>query len=430
MDAATPLQDLRFAVLDTETTGLLPKTDRVVEAAVVWVAPGREPELAFESVINPERDVGPTRIHGLRAADVQAAPRFGEIASELVSSLDRLVWVGHNLSFDLRFLGAEFGRLGGRLPAVPTACTLQLSRRFIESARGHRLQWACEACGIPVDGAHSAAGDAWATAQLLTRLIDSARSRGLRTAGEFLRELPNPASWSIGARWPARREALIRARARAAADRDRLDFIPSLLARLPPPSEAEDLTAPGADLYLDLLDRVLADRIIDADERHTMTEAVEQWGLSRGTVLGVHHAYMRRLVRQAWADKVITPAEEKDLRAVAQLLAMPDDRLRDMIQAEKGSANAQAAAPTRRYVGKAVCFTGDFEGPDGRGMKRAEAEQLARAHGVDVKSGVSKKLDALVLADPNSQSGKATKARKYGVELVAEHVFWRDLGLA
>ena len=206
------------------------------------------------------------------------------------------------------------------------------------------MEWACEACGIPLAQAHSAAGDAMATAHLLRHLLENALCRGVRSAGEFLRELPVPASWRIDGRWLPRRAAVVRARAKAQAEQATFSFIPSLLSRLPLPTEAEDLVEPGADLYLDLLDRVLADRIIDAQERRTINEAVDQWGLSYAAVTGAHHSYMRRLVRQAWADGVITPAERRDLLTVSQLLAIPESVLHDMLQAERGVPSEGAGA--------------------------------------------------------------------------------------
>lgn len=42
---------------------------------------------------------------------------------------------------------------------------------------------------------------------------------------------------------------------------------------------------------------------------------------------------------------------------------------------------------------------------------------------------VTKKLDLLVVADPLSQSGKAKKARKYGVRIMHDAVFWKILGI-
>ena len=62
-------------------------------------------------------------------------------------------------------------------------------------------------------------------------------------------------------------------------------------------------------------------------------------------------------------------------------------------------------------------------------IDREFAHSLAIEKGLIVKKGVSKKLDLLVVADPNSQSSKARKARDYGVKIIAEAVFWRNIGV-
>jgi DNA polymerase III subunit epsilon len=68
----------------------------------------------------------------------------------------------------------------------------------------------------------------------------------------------------------------------------------------------------------------------------------------------------------------------------------------------------------------------DFEttGFSPRKGDRIFAQKIAIEHGMVIKSGVSKGLDYLVTADPNSLSGKSLKARDYGVKIIAEPVFW------
>jgi NAD-dependent DNA ligase len=54
---------------------------------------------------------------------------------------------------------------------------------------------------------------------------------------------------------------------------------------------------------------------------------------------------------------------------------------------------------------------------------------MAAAAGLVIRSGVSSKVDILVLADPDSQSAKARKAAELGIRRIAEPVFWRMLGV-
>ena len=81
--------------------------------------------------------------------------------------------------------------------------------------------------------------------------------------------------------------------------------------------------------------------------------------------------------------------------------------------------------------GKTVCFTGELQTSiNGHPITREIAEALAQQAGLVVANTVTKKLDILVVADPNTQSGKAKKARDYGIRILPDAVFWRLIGIA
>ena len=61
-----------------------------------------EPTDEYETLINPERDVGPVGIHGITASMVEAAPTFPEIITTLAHRLHGAILIAHNLSFDAR----------------------------------------------------------------------------------------------------------------------------------------------------------------------------------------------------------------------------------------------------------------------------------------------------------------------------------------
>ena len=112
-DATAP-NAFSFAVLDIETTGLFPtKHDRIIEVAVVRLDGNGDPLDEFATLVNPERDVGPTRIHGISTRDVLNAPVFREIAGDIIARIAGTVLVAHNARFDCDFLWAEFARLAG-----------------------------------------------------------------------------------------------------------------------------------------------------------------------------------------------------------------------------------------------------------------------------------------------------------------------------
>jgi hypothetical protein len=122
---ALPLDAAPFAVVDVETTGFKPGLDRIVEIAVFHVH-GADAYVAFESVVNPDQPVGASEVHGLTDECVSKAPRFHEIAGELLRSLCQHVIVGHNVAFDLRFLVAEFDHVGVHVqaPWIDSTCSL------------------------------------------------------------------------------------------------------------------------------------------------------------------------------------------------------------------------------------------------------------------------------------------------------------------
>ena len=103
-----------IAVIDVETTGLNPfRSERIVEVGAMLMSDGGEVVGEFTSLVNPERDVGLTRIHGISAADVAEAPRFSEIAhafAEFLSPASAIA--GHNVRFDGFFKGHTLSHSG------------------------------------------------------------------------------------------------------------------------------------------------------------------------------------------------------------------------------------------------------------------------------------------------------------------------------
>ena len=164
------LASCEFAVLDLETTGFNALgNDRIVEIAVVHVGPDHRIQAEYCSLVNPGRDLGATHIHGITGSDMREAPSFVDVADDLIAWLAGRVIVAHNAPFDLRFLHAEFARLGHELPELAAVDTLALT--------GLRLDLACRSYGVDLRQAHTALGDARATAGLFRALLET-RFRG------------------------------------------------------------------------------------------------------------------------------------------------------------------------------------------------------------------------------------------------------------
>ena len=166
-----PAPAARFAVLDVETTGLEPQRERILELAIVH-ADERGRELGrWSTRIDPGVPVRATHIHGITDADVAGAPRFSDLAISIGTALQDLVLVAHNAEFDVEFLRAEFARAGLPMPRFSTYCTLQGSTLYLPQLRRRTLAECCAALGVTHQRAHSALGDAAATAGLLERFL-------------------------------------------------------------------------------------------------------------------------------------------------------------------------------------------------------------------------------------------------------------------
>ncbi|GAA2129530.1 hypothetical protein GCM10009760_00820 [Kitasatospora kazusensis] len=156
-----------YAVVDVEATGRSPWRHRVVEVAVVLLDAALRTEGEFATLIDPLGPVGPTHVHRIEQADVVGAPRFREVAPHLLEQLAGRVLVGHHVTCDQAFLEREFARIGVPLPAVPLLCTMHLARGHLQEAGGYGLAACVAAAGLGGYPAHTALGDARATADLL-----------------------------------------------------------------------------------------------------------------------------------------------------------------------------------------------------------------------------------------------------------------------
>ena len=165
------LPPLPFAGIDVETTGLRPRNDRVIELAVVRCDPSGSPISEWSTLVDPGRDPGPTRIHGITPADLVGAPTFAEALPDLLHQLGDAIVVAHNLPFDSAFFANEFRRAGVEPHRGYGLCTLELARIVLADQSGFSLAACAESLGIAHLGAHRALADTRVTALLLQALI-------------------------------------------------------------------------------------------------------------------------------------------------------------------------------------------------------------------------------------------------------------------
>jgi DNA polymerase III subunit epsilon len=123
----------REIILDTETTGLDSRIDRVIEIGGIEMVNRFPTGRTFHVYIHPEdRDVHPEAeaIHGISMSSLKDKPKFREIAAEFAAFIDGARLVAHNAGFDTAFINAEFARLGfAPVASERVVDTLAIARR-------------------------------------------------------------------------------------------------------------------------------------------------------------------------------------------------------------------------------------------------------------------------------------------------------------
>ena len=193
---ATALSDCTFAVVDVETTGgRAGKGDRITEIAIFTMCNGAI-EPAFETLVDPERPI-PRFVSALtRITDemVRGQPRFADVADRVADTLAGRVFAAHNARFDWAFLARELRRTRQVVIEGPRVCTVQLARRLVPGLRSRGLDSVARYFGVEIADRHRAAGDAYATAMILSNLLGLAEDLGVRTLDDLqhMRRRPRP----------------------------------------------------------------------------------------------------------------------------------------------------------------------------------------------------------------------------------------------
>ena len=161
-----------YSVIDVETTGLSATGgDRVLEIGIARLDEKGRIEPVLDTLVNPQRPVTATHVHGIDAEMVADAPLFRDILPLIDDVLAGTVISAHNAGFDLGFLREEYRRAGVKLPFIRPACTLIMARRYLASLPSKSLESCRRHLGISDEGAHNALADAMAAAALLRHFL-------------------------------------------------------------------------------------------------------------------------------------------------------------------------------------------------------------------------------------------------------------------
>jgi DNA polymerase-3 subunit epsilon len=199
-----PIGEVSYVVIDTELTGLDEKRDSIVSMAAIRMVGGRiDFDDVFYRLVNPEAALTAESviIHGITPSDVHEKPDIKTVLEEFLRFCGDDVIVGHCVPIDLAFINKEMKRVFGsplRNPVVDTSALYEWIRKRDSSARHWPYAFSDSGLfeiaayfGIPVNGAHNAAMDAFITAQIFQRFLPTLVSGGVTGIGELL-SIGNP----------------------------------------------------------------------------------------------------------------------------------------------------------------------------------------------------------------------------------------------
>ena len=127
---------LKQIILDTETTGLDPKSGhRVIEIGCIEIINRKFTGEQFHVYLNPDResDEGALAIHGLTTEFLSDKLRFSDVYEDFIHFINDSELLIHNAEFDIKFLDHEIRLLSKDLPNISSCVskvtdTLQIAR--------------------------------------------------------------------------------------------------------------------------------------------------------------------------------------------------------------------------------------------------------------------------------------------------------------
>jgi DNA polymerase-3 subunit epsilon len=182
--------DMNYVIVDVETTGGHTKDSKITELAM-YKHDGHQLIDHFQSLVNPEQAIPEfiVRLTGITDKMVENAPKFYELAKQILEFCEGCIFVAHNVAFDYGMFKSEYKRLGFEF-RMPQLCTVRAARIVLPGHASYSLGKICADLGIPNAARHRADGDAKATAALFSILIQKDKNQ-LQT---FVQDVLNPKS--------------------------------------------------------------------------------------------------------------------------------------------------------------------------------------------------------------------------------------------
>ena len=197
----TPADEVRFILLDSETTGLDPRKDRLITIGAVSVIGGEVLlEDRFEALLRVEYNSSAVTVHGVTREESQAGLEEPVALEQFLDYLKDGIIVGHHIKHDVDTFDAGYERHWGfqmsnrHLDTMALALLLESDGAFVgqDPFRSFSLDELCDRFGVIPHDRHTAPGDAFMTALVFQRLLRYAKRMGRTTLGQISEPPPEP----------------------------------------------------------------------------------------------------------------------------------------------------------------------------------------------------------------------------------------------
>ena len=195
-----PVEIVRFVVLDTETTGLDPRRDRIITIGAVAVY-GSEIYLddSFEAMLRIAYNNASVTVHGITRDEASEGMPEPEAVEQFLDYLKDGVIVGHHIGHDIEALNCACDRHFGMTLKNRSLDTMDLTLHLKDAGafegrampEGFSLDSLCDMFRIVAHDRHTAGGDAFLTAQVLLCLLRAARGTKRSTLGALCEPYPH-----------------------------------------------------------------------------------------------------------------------------------------------------------------------------------------------------------------------------------------------
>lgn len=183
------IEEVEFAIFDTETTGLEPESgDRIVEIAAIRLK-GKQKIATFHSLINPDKPISEAAfaVNRISRQMLTGAPKMQEVMPKFLDFIRDTCLCSYNAAFDLAFLNSESGLLGAVFPRdILVADILKMAKRLLPGLERYALWFVSERLGITVEQKHRALSDVELTVEVFNRLDEILKAKHIFDFANFL----------------------------------------------------------------------------------------------------------------------------------------------------------------------------------------------------------------------------------------------------